>query len=64
METENAIYNIGKLKLVNSSDYDIQNSCKKLLESIHDSGYYVTRTNTDNDYIYFDVVKIIGHWYL
>lgn len=60
-EIETNIYQIGEFKISNFCNRKV---IKLLAKAIFDNGFTLIRTGSDNNYIYYDVIKIVGDWLL
>lgn len=61
-EIENGIYNVGELK---TSHFCNRKVVDALIDAMNDRGFVLGRKRSDEKYIYFDVLRIVGeNWVL
>ena len=61
-EIDNNVYEIGELKI---SHFCNRKVAKSLIKTILDNGFILTRSGSDEKYVYHNVIKIVGdNWQL
>ena len=60
-EIEKNIYQIGEFKI---SHFCNRKVTKLLAEAIFNNGFTLVRSGLDNNYTYYDIIKIVGDWLL
>ena len=60
-EIKNNVYEIGELKV---SHFCNRKVAKALIRTILDNGFLLTRSGSDEKYVYYNVIKVVGDWRL